>query len=214
MTKGTGPLRPEWDNAGYDPDVPTHDDPNSRFAASTVNIAARRQFICEAVEHNPGDFNCYDFCEGMLKKVGHGGVSGTISGLVTHGLLQRVGRKPNGRNKPEWTYDLHPNLVGHLPDIDWDLDLVEIAQKWDLDLTVPDETPPDEAIVAEPPRPMENRVFVCQGVKAKTLSKCGEPHTLPLGSLPEGGTTDEAMKWMRGRCYECGETTIWKGAKL
>lgn len=132
-------------SGAYDPDTPTHADINSREAAAEAQargrIKARRRFICEHLEQDP--LTCWDFCEGLLRQAGHGAVSGTINGLWRHGLIQRVGRKTNGRGHHEWIYALNPSMRGHLDEVDWDTDLAAIEGAWGL--TPPPAGSPPEA---------------------------------------------------------------------
>ena len=121
--------------AKYDADIPTWPDPNSRDAAAAAkaNIAYRRKYICWRIGNEPDAYSCWDFCEGYLKSLGHGGVSGTISGLVKHGLLLRSPeRKRNGRGQREWAYRLHPTIRANWQAIDWDMSLEDLANTWDL----------------------------------------------------------------------------------
>jgi hypothetical protein len=75
---------------------------------------------------------------------------------------------------------------------------------------------PDEDIIPyeDTPIPLPRKTYVCTGVLLKNQRRMGDPHPCPLGSKPEGGTTDAAERYVVGRCSECGGTTIWKGATL
>lgn len=190
-------------------DIYVHGDINSRDAAKAarLNVAARRQYICEVIEAHPGEYSCYDFCEGFLKEVGHGGVSGTLNGLWENGLLWRVGRKPNGRGQNEWALSLSPELFGHTVDVDWDENLVDISTKWGLPHRI--NTFTNEVTDPNPPYMPK---FVCQGCGAERHldaldSKWGKPQL--VGEI-------KGKRLMEARCPKCdlkphkGMQAVWK----
>lgn len=91
-----------------------------------------------------------------------------------------------------------------------------VVPNWGDDELPRNPPPPQPKEIApedEPPAVVVPKViYICQGVKAKGLTRTGEPHPLDLLAKPEGGTTDASSKWMRGLCGECRAITIWKGA--
>lgn len=75
--------------------------------------------------------------------------------------------------------------------------------------------PDDDDGIPLTEQPMESQVWVCTGVKVRTLAKAAdEPHLLPSGTKPDRPTTDQSGKWRSGKCQGCGANTIWKGVTI
>lgn len=213
------PIVPDWEGRSHEdshedvpeylPDIPTHDNINSREAAAKAKalMPQRRRMVCREIETHPGDYSCDDFCNGFLRELQHGGVSGMLTGLWQHGLIWRVGRKRNERGNYEATLALSPDLIGRLDEVDWDTPLRTIQETWSLTgyhvvNTVPTVTPP----------PLPTIVFTCTGcgntsMERDLFSKYGKPQV--VGFIRE-------KRLMEAKCAKCnakprkGLQAIWR----
>jgi hypothetical protein len=105
-----------------DPDVPTHDHPNSLAAASRAAKVAprRRRIIATNIYNMPNQLSCWDWCEGSLSQGwGHGAVSGTLSTMKKHHLIVPTGNKKNGRGNNETVWDLNPYVRHYFHLLSW-----------------------------------------------------------------------------------------------